>query len=202
MNSRGLLVITMFFLFILISMGFSQTDEWVKIYFGKLDSSAIEANVNAPVDIDVYIQTSANAYVADAHISLGVDNRYIDSLLSVEKGEILYPFNEWDAKLFLPPQSSPPNPKGWSSQSFIGFARMSPPYKSPWLHFTEPTLVLKMTVKTVKNTSLIGQTIDCLGPGKNLAQGPSNAGDTMGSKGYQVSMQFSPVHFSENKDKK
>jgi len=201
MNIRRLLAIALSFVFILISMSFAQTENWVNVYFGKLDSSAIEANINAPLDIDVYIQTSANAYIADAHICLGVDNRYIDGLLSAAEGEILYPFNEWDIKLFLPPQGSPPNPEGWSSQSFLGFARMAPPYKSPWLHLIEPTLVLKMTAKTVNYPSLIGQTIDCLGPGLNLAQGPSNAGDTTGMTGYPVNMQFSPVHFSDNKDK-
>jgi len=201
MNSRGLLIITLFFAFILGSMGFAETDEWVNIYFGKLDSSAIEANINSPVDIDVYIQTSASTYVADAHICLGVDNRYIDSLLSAAEGEILFPFNEWDIKLFLPPQGSPPNPEGWSSQSFMGFARMAPPYKSPWLHLIEPTLVLKMKARTVNDPSLVGQTIDCLGPGQNRAQGPSNAGDTTGMKGYPVNSQFSPIYFSDSEGK-
>jgi hypothetical protein len=200
-NINRLAAFTMFFILIPLSISFAQTDGWVNIYFGKLDSTAIEANINAPLDIDVYIQTSPSTYMADAHISLGVDNRYIESLLSADKGEILSPFSEWDVKSFLPPQGAPPNPKGWSSQSFIGFARMVPPYKSPLLHFDEPTLALKFAVKTVDDQSLIGQTIDCLGPGLNQAQGPSNAGDTTGMISYNVNQQFSPVHFADSKDK-
>jgi len=201
MKIGWLIAFSLFLTFIYIAIGFAQTDEWVNISFGKLDSTAIETKINTLVEIDVYMQTSAGAYVADAHICLGVDNRYMDSLLSAETGEILSPFSEWDVKSFLPPQSSPPNPEGWSSQSFIGFARMISPYDSPWLHLLEPALVLKFVAKTANDPSLIGQTVNCLGPGLDMAQGPSNVGDTLGSAGYPANMQFSPVHFS-NKDEK
>ena len=167
----------------------------IYVWYGNVDGSPLPADTGQYIDFNIYIMTTDDAYGADCHICLGVENRCIDSLLSQTRGEIYYPFSEWDLKYFLAPQGAPPNQTGWSSQSFVAFANVAPPYNAPWLHFDEPTLVLKMAGKTARDISLVGELANCLNTGFSQEQGPSNFGDTIGFS-YPYAQYFSPVQFA------
>jgi hypothetical protein len=112
-----------------------------------------------------------------------------------------YPLTEWEATYFNAPYGNPPNPPGWSSQSFIGFARLSAAggggliLDTPWLHVETPTRLLTYVVESVDDTLIIGQTVNCLGTGVSQYQVPSNAGDSLGGFGFKVVEFFSPVQF-------
>lgn len=165
------------------------------LWFGNLDGSPVQADIGSRTDINCYVWCGDDVYVADVHICLGANEMYIDSLLSVAEGEYYYPFSEWDGAEFVDPHGTPPNPEGWSSQSFIGFARLSSHSDAPWLAVHTPTLVLKYIFKTKNDPLLIGQTVDAIGYGENMFQGPSNAGDTVGGAGYPVVEFYSEFYF-------
>jgi hypothetical protein len=187
------IILSYFACFMVTDISIAQ--EWVNLYYGNPDGSPIETSIDSPIIIDIYAQTSANAYLADLHACLGTDDNYIDSLISTEHGEVYGPLNTWDMAYFLNQGGSPPNPDGWSSQSFQGFANLAPPYDAEYIHSETSMLIIRMVGWTMNDSSLIGQTVDCLGPGLNPQQGPSNAGDTLGGPGYPVSQYFSPVYF-------
>ncbi|MCP4581027.1 MAG: T9SS type A sorting domain-containing protein [candidate division Zixibacteria bacterium] len=174
-------------------------DYWINIWYGNMDSSPIEAVIGELIDIDVYIQTSGNTYIADIHLCLGSQNIYIETLLSEEYGEFYYPFTLWDSQYFYSEESSPPNPEGWSSQSMVAFYEILPPYNSPALHFEEPTCALKMVARTVIDSSLLGGTYNCLGQGIHPIFGPSNCGDTIG---YEIPLTeyYCPINFVDMTD--
>ena len=193
---RNTIITSILFILAIISFNsMAMASDSVYVWYGNVDGSPLQADTNQYIDFNVYAMTTANAYVSNCHICLGAENRCIDSLLSETRGEIYYPFNEWDIKDFLAPQNGPPNQTGWSSQSFVGFANMVPPFDSPWLHFDEPTLVLKMAGKTAADISLVGELADCLDIGLSREQGPSNFGDTLGFN-YDYTQYFSPVQFA------
>ncbi|MCP4582768.1 MAG: T9SS type A sorting domain-containing protein [candidate division Zixibacteria bacterium] len=206
-NKTRLLVLAVLVFFLFgVNVGYAQEPEdrdTVWIWYGTPGDTAIQAQINDTLYVDIYVETAPAAYVADILIVLGVNDSFIDTLLSgaVDTmtndtlGAILYPFSEWVYKYFASPAGSPPNPDGWSSQSFLGFANFAPPYDAPWLHVGLPVHVLTMAVKTANNPDLVGQTVEALGPGQDPQQGPSNAGDTSGGAGYEVVEYHSLVHF-------
>jgi len=171
------------------------TSQEVLVSYGNLDGSPITGYVNNNLFIDVYIQTSEDAYGGDLMLCLGSDNQYIDDHLSETLGQLYYPFTEWQAALFQPPEGSPPNPAGWSSQSFIGFARTDPYYPFPvWLHLETPVKVMTFVFKVVYDDGLVGQTIECLGQGINGAyNGPSSGSDQTGFIVYDIIESYSDV---------
>ncbi|MCD6162507.1 MAG: hypothetical protein J7K40_08860 [candidate division Zixibacteria bacterium] len=169
--------------------------EFFAVWYGNLDGSPVQADIGSRTGVDCFVWCGDDVFVADVHLCLGTNDLYIDSLLSVAEGELFYPFTEWDGAEFVDPHGSPPNPAGWSSQSFIGFARLSSHSEAPWLAVHTPTHVLRYMTKTKNDPLLIGQTVDALGPGENQFQGPSNAGDTVGGAGYPVVEYHSDFYF-------
>jgi len=168
----------------------------VGLWYGVLDGSPLECNINSDLNVPTYIYCAEDVYIGSVHFCLGANDLYIESLLSETEGIRYYPFTEWDAGLFIAPDGSPPNPEGWSSQSFVGFARTSPiPPYPPWLHFTTPTLVLDYAVHTADDPTLIGQTVNAIGAGLNQYQGPSNASDSTGFNTFELVELFSPLYF-------
>lgn len=75
-------------------------------------------------------------------------------------------------------------------------AEIYPPFDSPWLASAGPIKILTTLIKTVNDTMLLGETIDCLGPGQDALQGPSNCADTCGGSRtiYEI---FSPLYFPD-----
>jgi len=166
------------------------------LWYGALDGSPVESNINSDLNISAYIYCAETVYVANTHFCLGVNDLYIDSIFSETEGTIYYPLTEWDAAVFTQPDGSPPNPEGWSSQSFVGFARLNPyPPLAPWLHYTTPTLILDYAVHTANDPTLVGQTVNAIGAGLNQYQGPSNAGDTTGFVTFDLLEYYSPIYF-------
>jgi hypothetical protein len=167
----------------------------VEFWFGPLDGSPIIAPIGQPTFVEVYGKTKDYVYVANLHICLGVQDQYIDGFISDSLGTILPPLNEWDEANFLEPQHSPPNQPGWSSQSFLGFADigMGP---NPYFHSVDPIHLFTIVIRPINDISVIGDTIDCIGPGVNAQLGYAAAGDTIGGPGYQVVQHFSKLKFS------
>ncbi len=168
----------------------------VFIWYGNTSDVPIFGFVNQRVGVNVYVQTSGNTYIADMHLCLGTDDQYIDSLLSDVEGELYYPLTEWDDASFMEPQGSPPNSTGWSSQSFLGWADLGGA-PNPWLHSETPIRVMRFIVKTVDDPLLIGDTVQCFGPGINTPLGTSYATDTLGRINYPLFEQFSLMLFAE-----
>ncbi|GEM_PF-805233 len=174
----------------------SYTKEGVLVKYGNLDGSPINGPINGNLTIDVYVQTSENAYLGDFHLCLGSDDQYIDDHLSETLGQVYYPLTEWEAAVFTAPHGSPPNPEGWTSQSFVGFARINPNNPNPlWLHLESLTNVVTFVFEIVDEEALIGQTLECLGQGLNLYQGPSNGSDSTGFTSFDIVESYSPVQF-------
>ena len=165
------------------------------VWYGNIDRSPITAFIASRVDIDVYMLTSDNVYIGDVHMCLGVDDVYITDLISQTYGQVYYPLSEWDFTEFTPSYGSPPNPTGWSSQSFLGWCRLVAIDDAPWLHTEVPTKIITFAAEVVDEPLLIGQTIDCIGEGLNQYQGPSNAGDSSGDFSHIVVEYFSPLSF-------
>ena len=171
-------------------------DDWVYVWYGNLDQSPIETDIGVRIPVDVYIQTSENAYCADFSLAVGFDNAYIDSLLSRSEGQLFWPFTEWDTPFFYGPGGSPPNPEGWKSESFFGLTNTGAPYDDPWLHLDTPHLGLRFIVKSKNDETLQGQTVNAMGRGWNFVWGVSNCGDTTGSDQYPITEYYSQIHFS------
>ncbi|MCP4581026.1 MAG: T9SS type A sorting domain-containing protein [candidate division Zixibacteria bacterium] len=170
-------------------------DQWVHVWFGNLSGEAIVADINERIYLDVYIETSDSAYGAGILLILGTNDQYIDSLLSRDEGQIFYPLDEWDMNMFLLPEGSPPNPEGWSSQSFLGVTEIAAPYDSPWLHLETPHRVLTMVVKTANDSTLAGRLVDAFATGVESIQGSPNCWDTMGITDYPVTQYFNLLQF-------
>jgi hypothetical protein len=172
-----------------------QPRDTVWVWYGDSSLAIINADIGDTLAIDVFVETAPNAYVGDMLLVLGFDRQYFDTLLSDVLGEIYPPLSEWDGAFFYPPEGSPPNPDGWMSQAMQGYAELSPPYESEYLHSEIPIKIMTMVAVTSNNPENSGQTVDALGPGLNSIQGPSNAGDTAGGAGYEVAEFFSQVRF-------
>ena len=178
-----------------------QVIQGVMVWYGKLDSSPVPAYIASELGIDVYVLTSPDVYVADMHLCLGVVNDYIIAFNSQSTGSFYFPLTEWANTEFLDPQGNPPNEVGWSSQSFIGFARLSRAGsyitldETPWLHVAVPTKIMTFTVETSDDSLLANTIVSCIGTGYNLYQGGSNAGDSLGYDGFKVVETFSPIMF-------
>jgi len=178
------------------SSKYGQSFDIVSVWYGNIDGSPVIAPIGENIYIDVTIQTPSSAYIADMHLCLGANDLYVDSLMSETENLFYYPLTEWAAAEFTAPQHTPPNPAGWTSQSFIGFARLSLLTDTPWLHSETPLHVMSFILKTQDNQNLIDEIIPAVGPGLNLYQGPSNAGDSLAETAYQLVEQFSELHFT------
>jgi len=174
----------------------SQSFDIVSVWYGNVDGSPVIAPIGENIYVGVTIQTPATAYIADMHLCLGANDLYVDSLLSETENLFYYPLTEWAAAEFTAPQHTPPNPAGWTSQSFIGFARLALLTDAPWLHSEAPLFVMSFVLKIKDNQNLFNEVIPAIGPGLNLYQGPSNAGDSLAESGYQLVEQFSELHFT------
>lgn len=174
--------------FLTVNSTFGQVeDDTVYIWYGNLDETPVIALIGDTIYIDVYLYTTENTYLADLHLCLGAMDQCVENFLY---GVIHYPFGP-DAG-FGQPEGSPPNPPGWSSQSFVWYADLMGPI---WLHFDIPTLIISFRVVLVNDPSLMGDTIECLGPGINSTLGGSAAGDTLGMFAYPMVEHFSPIYF-------
>lgn len=159
--------------------GFTQDQDTVYLWYGNTDGSALDVPIGENVFVDVYIRCSENALIGDGHICLGTSDQYIDTLL---EGIVYWAFGYSD---FSEPFGSPPNPDGWSSQSFTG---------AYFHHFDTLTLIIGFQVELTDDSTVIGEEVTALGPGINPFQGYTCFGDTLGEQVYPVVEIFSPLH--------
>jgi len=193
-KARMLFLAVLIFIIGGINAGYGQ-DNTVWVWYGTPGDTAITAGINDTLYIDVYVKTSDDAFVENMLLVMGFNDQYIDTSISQDYGSVYYPLTGWGMAGFIAQEGSPPNPSGWSSQSFLGWARSVPPYDQPLLHVEIPWKELTMAVITANDPNLLGQTVDALGPGLNYPQGPSNAGDSTGSISYDVIEYYSSVYF-------
>ncbi len=149
----------------------------LEIWYGSLSCGPVEVMLGEEVAIDVYIRTAGPIQIEDARLILGADNDYIDEFLSAGEGEIFYPFDIMDEAEFSTPLSSPPNPAGWSSQYLEVSAEMA---QSPWFDFSAPTIAARFVVTMSADTSLVGDTVVCIGAGLD------ESGDTSRVEGFST----------------
>lgn len=170
----------------------------VSIWYGNLNLTPVLGAIGGNMLVDVFLQTPASAFIGDMHLCLGADRQYIDTMISQINPILYYPLTDWAVAEFAAIQGSPPNPTGWYSQSFMGFASLGRLITDiPWLHSETPLKVMSFRLTTIYDESLIGQTHPAIGPGLHNLQGPSNVGDTIGGFGYQLTEQFSEITFRE-----
>lgn len=154
------------FLVFLSNTGFTQClDDTVYIWYGNLDGSPLNVFLNQISKIDSWIQCTESAYGGDILLILGTDDQYISELVSHIHGWYGYPFTEWDDASFLNSvDSSPPNPEGWHSQAFAGWADLGGD-PNPWLHFETPTKCLQWAVIIADSMNIVGDTVECIREG-------------------------------------
>ncbi len=128
------------------------------------------------------------------HTALGTEDQYFDSLLSQTEGMFYDVILQWDATYFFPPDGSPPNPAGWSNQSALGIWDITGPPNPPLVCPT-PTKILTYVVRITNDTTLSGDTVQCLGPGTNPANGQTVFGDTLDQFISDVVQYFNPLYF-------
>jgi len=172
----------------------SSPDPDITFWYGNLNGSPLTVEIGERANIDVYVATSDTAFGGYVLVSLGTEDQYFDSLLSTTEGQIRYPFNEWFTNSFSEPYGSPPNPTGWSSQSFIGLADNL--IGNPWLNTTTPLNVLTFVAKVSDSPELSGDTIQCIGVGGHPTNVLLYVGDTLGVDDYPVAVNVSPVYFT------
>ncbi|MCP4581861.1 MAG: hypothetical protein GY839_09590 [candidate division Zixibacteria bacterium] len=171
----------------------SSPDPEITFWYGNLDSSPLTVEIGKRANIDVYVQTSPTVMGGYVHVPLGVEDQYFDSLLSQTEGQFRYPFNEWFRAFFSQPFGSPPNPAGWSSQSFMGWA--DDLYGDPWLNATTPINILTFVVRASESPEFLGDTVQCIGVGGHPTNVSLYVGAALGAGDYPVAASVSPVHF-------
>jgi hypothetical protein len=168
-----------------------------EVWYGRLDNRPIEAPIGDTIAINVYVAMRPSVYVSALQFSLGVKDSVIDSLMGEIYGRYYYPFTAWDTALFCAPDHNPPNPPGWSNQSFLGIAYLTDP-PNPWLNITIPAILVTYVLHIKNDPSLIGDTVDCFGPGVNILNGTSLAADTLQSSLYTMTEHYSRLHIVAN----
>jgi hypothetical protein len=158
----------------------------------------IYAPINSNVDVPVYFDfsTEPTAYVANVHLPLGVNDTYIDSIPAALCSFDFYPFNAWDDASFLARyESSPPNPPGYRSRSFLGFADLGG-QANPWLHYDAITHCLSFKIHIRNNPNWIGTTVSALRDGVSSTLAGPSLGDTVGGSGYSTVIHYAYLHFT------
>jgi hypothetical protein len=170
-------------------------DPDVYIWIGRSNGLPLEVQIGQVVDIDVYVQTADSVFGGDLHVPLGADTQYVANLLGQTQGQLYYPLDNWDVVEFMQTYNSPPNPAGWMSQSLMGWRWIYSPTPPSYLYFSSPTKIASFAVEFVNDSSLMGQTVSCLGIGEHPSGWPLWVGDTLGINGYTVSATVSDIHF-------
>ncbi len=190
----------------ILLIGSASAQDTVYVWYGgsfdafyNWDSVQIAAE-NADVNIPVYIKCTAGAYVADIHLPLGVNDIYINAIPQ-SLCTYGYPFTAWDDASFLNAfETSPPNPPGWHSRSFLGFHDTGGG-SNPRLYFTVPTNCLNFVVHTLPLVSpdTLGDTIcGVMQNGVSSTLGGPAAGDTLGGPGFPTVTYFACFYYSPN----
>jgi hypothetical protein len=174
-------------------------------FTGNVWNDSCSAQINSNFSVPVYISTDPDAYVANMHLPLGVNDTYIDSIPRDLCSFDFYPFignppDYWDDASFLSRfETSPPNPAGFHSRSFLGFADLGGG-PNTWLHFTEPTQILSFVVHIRNNSAWIGTSARPFQDGMSSTLSGPNVGDTVGGPGYTLITHYARIFFEAHSD--
>lgn len=148
----------------------------------------IYAGVNQWIDIPIYFMGGPDVAIENMNYPLAVRYDLIDEF-DQDACQMFYPLTSWCVKEFshYNDDSHPtyPNPAGYHSLSFFGFARCF--YDEPLLRSTVPLHIMSFRVHTKNDPNHSGQIFDnALTAGMDPVQGPANAGDSTGARGYSL----------------
>ncbi|MCD6161112.1 MAG: VCBS repeat-containing protein [candidate division Zixibacteria bacterium] len=134
----------------------------IEIWYGNHDNMLLNGRLGEIIGVDVYLQTAGEIPLNSIKLMLGIDNQYIDSLLSETEGDFFYPFTGMSEAGFQAPVGSPPNIAGWSSQEFNA---INDSLESVLINFDNPSLMAMYVVRIAGDTLFNGDTLSCFGPG-------------------------------------
>lgn len=209
--TKKLLMVSL--LAVLFAVGSVLADENDTVYVWYYDPAGPDTVTVSPGKtflLTVFIQTSVNAYGADLHLPLGINDLYFDDIPIPCCSYDYYPFHDpefpydtllnWDDVAFLDTfETSPPNPAGWHSRSFNGWADLGGP-SNPWLWFETPTHCLDFCVNAPESDTIyLDQTVcDAFQDGVSSTLGPPACGDTLGMLIHTMVIEYPCVYFSPN----
>ncbi len=171
------------------------TDEGVEIWFGNPDGSPIGVLPGQPAVVNVYMQTASDVNVTCFNLPLAADNQYITGFTSETEGHLFDNLAQWYIAEFLSPEGSPPNEDGWTSQSLVGIRDIIRQLDLPFLHYDTPTRIATFVLEIVNDPELIGDTVECIGPGINSRNGPAVFGDSAAIVETELIQHFSSLIF-------
>jgi hypothetical protein len=167
---------------------------------GTIDASTLVVSPDKWVEVPVWFTGEfPPVAIENMCFPLGIQVIHLDTLAA---GNLFFPLTNWDNKGFFNYNDdlhpTKPNPPGYRSFSFIGFARPVNP-DSPLLYGTGvPQKILSFMVHT-DDTTAVGQTFtDLLISGIDPVQGVANTGDSLGVGGFDVDFTGCPIYFSPN----
>lgn len=211
--TKRLLGLSLLAMLLLIGSASAQNvDIWFGGTFtGTVWHDTINGKDNTNVTVPVYVMTDPAAYVANVHFPLGVNDIYVDAIPQSLCSKQYFPFYEalpdpspesgpgWDDASFLNTfEAAPPNPAGFHSRSFLGFADLGGG-SNPWLHFVDPTHCLDFVIHTLPDPGgWIGNAFQVMQPGVSSTLGGFSCGDTVGGPGYVSVPHFAYLLFSAN----
>jgi len=163
----------------------------VYVWYGNYNDLPISGRIDEIINVDVYVKTTADAYVANMCVPLGFNKTYIDTIFK-DSCQIYWPLTEWDEAGFY--TFNDEFQEGWNSLTFLGFADLGGEL-NPWLHTSGFLRILTFAAHSVSDSLLMGTTVEAFGPGLDRFQGPTNFGDTSGDAGYSYLEVFSELSF-------
>lgn len=167
---------------------------------GTPDASTLVVSPDKWVEIPIWFTGEfPPVHAENMCFPLGIQVIHLDTLYA---GNLFFPISVWDNKGFFNYNDdlhpTKPNPPGYRSFSFIGFARPVNP-TTPLLYGTGvPQKIFSFMVHT-DDTTAVGQTFtDLLISGVDPVQGVANVGDSTGAGGFAVDFTGCPIYFSPN----
>ncbi len=171
------------------------TDNGVEIWFGSPDGSPVGVLPGQSIVLDVFMQTASDARVGCFNLPLGTDDQYITGFSNQADGDLYGDLGLWEFVRFLDSEGAPPNSPGWSSQAIIGISDIYPPYMPRMLHYDSPTRIARFILTPNPDPGLIGDTVQCFGPGVNSRNGAAVFGDSTASIELELTFHYSPLIF-------
>jgi len=153
------------------------------------------------VDIPIYHMSGSVVYIGSLAYIPAAKRIYLDQFDHLGC-RLFYPLSEWAIATFVnyndDTHPTHPNPPGYHSLTFLGWARDGTNTSPPLLHCEIPAHIMSFRVHAANDENLIGYTYcDAMVAGMDFIGGASNAGDSTGGGGYPMDMSFACVRFVE-----
>jgi hypothetical protein len=155
-----------------------------------------DSALTLPINSDVYVPISIYSgywpsWIGFLHIPLATSNSYITQRYT--NGIFYDSLLQWDDVSFLAPWNNYPT---WNltSQSILGWADLFGE-RNPWLHPVNKVLIAKFKMRTINDTTLIGQTREVFSAGAYPTSNGLTICDTLGNVYTDTGKTFYPVTF-------